>query len=107
MTEKQIEELRAEIAELRTVAYEAADIQAIRKLQHQYGYYLDKCLYQQVVDLFDENGTIVFFGGIYKGKPGLKRLYLDRFRQTFTGGRNGPIRGYSPPFYTKLTIDSY
>lgn len=104
MTDKQIEELKAEIAELKKVAYEAADIQAIRKLQHQYGYYLDKCLYQQVVDLFDENGTIVFFGGIYRGKPGLKRLYLDRFRKTFTGGRNGPIRGYLMRWFP--TIDN-
>jgi SnoaL-like domain len=94
--DSEIAALKAEIAELKTVVYQTADVQAIRNLQHIYGYYLDKCLYQQVVDLFDDDGEIVFFGGIYKGKPGLKRLYLERFRKNFTGGRNGPIHGYPP-----------
>lgn len=86
MTGKQIEGLKA-------VAYNSANVEAVRKLQHLYGYYLEKCLCQQAVDLFDDNGTIVFFGGIYHWKPGLKRLYLHQFRKTFTGGRNGPIKG--------------
>ena len=89
-----LQELKAEVAELRAVAHNANDIESIRKLQHQYGYYLDKCLYQQVVDLFDDNGSITFHGGIYRGKAGLKRLYLERFRKGFTNGRNGPVHGY-------------
>lgn len=68
--------------------------QEVRKLQHQYGYYLDKCLYQEVVDLFADDGDIYFCGGLYKGKEGVKRLYLGRFRQRFTEGFNGPVFGF-------------
>jgi len=29
-------------------------VHAIRRLQHAYGYYLDKCLYDDVVELFTD-----------------------------------------------------
>lgn len=70
------------------------DAQAIRKLQHAYGYYLDKCLYDEVVDLFADSGEVRFMGGAFRGKAGLRRLYCDRFRQNFTGGYNGPVHGF-------------
>src|SRR5579862_3443080 len=70
------------------------DAQAIRKLQHAYGYYLDKCLYDEVVDLFAPTGEVHFMGGAFKGKPGLRRLYCERFRRNFTGGHNGPVYGF-------------
>ena len=70
------------------------DAQAIRKLQHAYGYYLDKCLYDEVVDLFADGGEVRFMGGAFKGKAGLRRLYCDRFRKNFTGGYNGPVYGF-------------
>lgn len=69
------------------------DVQAIRKLQHAYGYYLDKGLYEQVVDLFAEDGEVVFMGGLYKGKAGQRRLYIENFRKRFVGGREGPRKG--------------
>jgi hypothetical protein len=90
---EEVATLRAELEQVKAVAYNAADALAVRKLQHIYGYYLDKCLYEQVVDLFDENGTVVFHGGIYRGRAGAKRLFIDRFREVFTGGRNGPVHG--------------
>jgi SnoaL-like domain len=55
------------------------DVLAIRNLQHAYGYYLDKCLYDEVVDLFADDGQVIFIGGIYKGKSGVARLYTGRF----------------------------
>src|SRR6266567_597218 len=66
------------------------DTLAIRNLQHAYGYYLDKCLYDEVVDLFAEEGEVIFIGGVYKGKKGAARLYAGRFRNNFAGGKNGP-----------------
>lgn len=68
--------------------------QAVRTLQHQYGYYLDKCLYQEVVDLFAEDGNVYFCGGLYKGKEGVHRLYVGRFRKRFTADLNGPVFGF-------------
>jgi hypothetical protein len=70
------------------------DVAAIRNLQHAYGYYLDKCLYDEVVDLFAETGEARFMGGVFQGKEGARRLYCERFRERFTGGYNGPMRGF-------------
>jgi hypothetical protein len=84
---QRVEQLTEEVARLH-------DAQAIRKLQHAYGYYLDKCLYDEVVDLFAEDGEVRFMGGAFRGKPGLRRLYCERFRKNFTGGHNGPVFGF-------------
>ncbi|KAL1963720.1 hypothetical protein VTN77DRAFT_7924 [Rasamsonia byssochlamydoides] len=67
----------------------------VRKLHHKYGYYLDKCLYEEVVDLFADHPdtSVQFLGGRFKGKAGARRLYIDRFMKHFTG-RNGPLHGF-------------
>ena len=67
----------------------------MRRVQFAYGYYMDKGLYQEVVDLFAEDGEVRFMGGVFRGKHrGIKRLYIDRFRSTFTHGRNAPAYGF-------------
>jgi hypothetical protein len=81
------------IAELEQRLGKVEDLLAIRNLQHAYGYYLDKCLYDEVVDLFAEDGEVIFIGGVYKGKKGAARLYAGRFRNNFAGGKNGPTFG--------------
>ncbi len=68
------------------------DLNAIRKLQHSYGYFMDKGLYDEVVDLFTEDGELRFMGGVFKGRAGLHRLYCERLRPGFTG-KNGPAFG--------------
>jgi hypothetical protein len=71
------------------------DVNAIRKLHHAYGYYLDKCIYEEVVKLFADDSEVHFNGGIYIGKDkGVRRLYIDNFSQNFTGKKNGPIYGF-------------
>ncbi|MGI4876603.1 MAG: nuclear transport factor 2 family protein [Janthinobacterium lividum] len=69
------------------------DIQSVRKLQFKYGYYMDKGLYDEVVDLFADDGELHFMGGIFRGRAGLRRLYCDRLRTSFTHGHNGPVYG--------------
>lgn len=69
------------------------DTLAVQNLQHAYGYYIDKCLYDEVVELFAEDGEVIFIGGRYLGKAGAARLYTGRFRQSFAGGKNGPSFG--------------
>lgn len=66
----------------------------VKKLQYLYGYLINKCMYDQVVDLFTDDGEVHFFGGIYRGKAGVRRLYVDRFRKSFTHNNNGPIDGF-------------
>lgn len=70
------------------------DVNAIRHLHHAYGYYIDKCLYDEVVELFSDTSRITFLNGVYIGRAGARRLYCDWFREHFTGGHNGPAYGF-------------
>src|SRR5271165_324321 len=70
------------------------DINQIRRVQYTYGYFIDKSQYNEVVDLFAESGEVWFLGGIYRGKAGVRRLYIERFQTQFTQGHNGPRYGW-------------
>jgi SnoaL-like domain len=70
------------------------DIHQIRRIQYSYGYFIDKSQYNEVADLFSDNGEVWFLGGIYKGKAGVRRLYIERFQTHFTQGHNGPRYGW-------------
>ena len=86
--EKKLEEMNNRVGILE-------DTQAIINLHHAYGYYIDKCLYEDVVDLFADDGEVHFFGGIFRGKEqGVRRLYVGNFLQGFTGGKPGPVYGF-------------
>ena len=58
--EREVESMKAHIGQLE-------DSNAIRKLQYAYGYYLDKCLYEETVALFANDCEVRFMGGIWKG----------------------------------------
>jgi len=70
------------------------DIHAVRTLHFKYGYYIDMCLYDEACDLFANDGEVRFLNGVYKGKAGVRRLYCEWFRNLFTKGKNGPVRGF-------------
>jgi hypothetical protein len=70
------------------------DIHQIRRVQYTYGYFIDKSQYNEVVDLFADDGDVWFLGGIYRGKAGVRRLYIERFQKQFTQGHNGPRYGW-------------
>ena len=89
-----VESLQKQLADMSYQLGMVQDTLAIRNLQHAYGYYLDKCLYLEVVDLFADDSRVIFNGGIYLGKAGVKRLYVDLFQNTFTNGKNGPLPGF-------------
>ena len=61
-------ELEKQVDQLTTRLQLLEDHNAIRKLHHAYGYYIDKCLYEDVVNLFADGGEVHFSGGVYKGK---------------------------------------
>ncbi len=92
---KREDELKGQVERLTNQLGIVEDTDAIRKLQHAYGYYLDKCIYEEVVDLFADDGEVHFNGGIFIGKDkGVRRLYIDNFSEGFTGKKNGPIFGF-------------
>ena len=70
------------------------DKDAIKTLHYKYGYYIDKCMWVEAVDLFADDCEVRFANGIYRGKAGAHRLYVGWFQKLFTGGYNGPIYGF-------------
>jgi len=72
------EALEAQVVFLTEQLTRLQDIEEIKQLQYKYGYYMDKCLYKQVVSLFADNpdARVTWMGGIWKGKSGVKRVYV-------------------------------
>jgi hypothetical protein len=67
-----LEELQARIQRLE-------DIKQIEHLQKIYGYYSDYGEWRKIVDLFADNDPSVEEAarGVYKGKEGIRRYYMD------------------------------
>jgi hypothetical protein len=92
--DNQVQALLARVEALERRAGVLEDTNQIRHLQHTYSYYLDKGLYNEIVDLFSDTGSVSFLGGRFRGKTGARRLYCGRLRARNTGGKNGPVYGY-------------
>ena len=63
------------------------DAAQIRALQYKYSYYMDKFMFDEIVDLFAEDAELRFMGGIFRGKAGARRLYGGG------SGLKGPVDG--------------
>ena len=81
------DDLAARVAVLEAEVGRLADVDAIRKLQHAYGYFMDKCMFAEIVDLFADDCELRFMGGVFRGKDGARRLYGGG------SGLNGPVDG--------------
>jgi len=86
--------LKKQVRKLTRQMTRMEDIHAIRQLHFIYGYYIDMCLYQETVELFARNGSVRFLNGVYQGRAGVQRLYIDWFQRSFTKGHNGPVYGF-------------
>lgn len=76
------------IAGISQAADRIADYNALRNLQQIYGYYTDKALWDQVVDLFAEDGSLELgLNGVYVGKDSIRK-YL----YSLTGGKPGLLK---------------
>lgn len=77
------------VQEIEHRATRIADINELRNLQRIYGYYVDKALWDQVVALFTEDGTMELgLNGVYAGKERIRR-YL----YSLSGGTPGLAPG--------------
>lgn len=66
---------RVELADLQRRATRLADEQTIENLQRIYGYYVDRAQWDQVADLFADDGTLeIGLQGVYVGKQHLRRF---------------------------------
>jgi hypothetical protein len=80
---------RDRLAAIESRATGVSDINEIENLQRAYGYYVDKMLWDHVVDLFAEDGTLELgMSGVYVGKQSI-RDYL----YSMSGGKQGPLEG--------------
>jgi hypothetical protein len=81
--------LDAQVAQLEAEAARAEDVSEIKRLQRAYGYYLDAAQWDQMADLFADNGSIeIGLDGVYVGKERV-RQYLH----ALGGGSVGLKRG--------------
>jgi hypothetical protein len=80
---------RERLATIDRRAMRVDDVNAIENLQRSYGYYTDKMLWEHVVDLFTDDGTLeIGDSGVYVGKDSIRR-YL----YALSGGEQGPLEG--------------
>ena len=81
--------LTSRIAELEKKAQRLKDINAIKRLQRSYGYYVDNEMWDQVVDLFSNDGTLeIGLDGVYIGKD-----HIRRYLYALSGGKPGLSAG--------------
>ena len=67
---------RLDVLEAQVVA--AEDVAAIKRLQRQYGYYVDKGMWEDVADLYAENAVASYPAGTYVGYDSIrKHLYMN------------------------------
>lgn len=84
-------------AERRLAALEARvgrleDRAKIENLTRAYGYYVDKQLWDQVSDLFSDDARVEIAGrGVYLGKAGVRRLFVDSMGGGQIGLRPGAL----------------
>ena len=65
------------------------DYNTVRNLQQQWGYYVDKALWDDATDLFTDDGSIELgLNGVYVGKPAIRK-YL----YSLSGGKPGLLKG--------------
>ncbi|NBC35460.1 nuclear transport factor 2 family protein [Novosphingobium sp. FSY-8] len=87
-------QLEAQVAAMAVRLQRQEDEAAIRRLHHAYGYFMDYCWYDEVIDLFARDGEAVFLSGVYRGHASLRRLYVDFLGTAYTGGARGPVHGF-------------
>lgn len=75
MSEDRIAALEARLDALTNQVGRHDDVLAVRNLQFAYGYFMDKCMFPEIVDLFSDDAELRFMGGLFKGKEGARRMY--------------------------------
>jgi acetyl esterase/lipase len=70
--------LEARLAALEAQVVAAEDVAAIKRLQRQYGYYVDKGMWEDVADLYTNDAVANYPAGTYIGHDSIrKHLYMN------------------------------
>jgi hypothetical protein len=69
--------LEQRIVQLERELQELQDVEAVKKLMRAYGYYLDKGLWDQVVDTFSDDAQVEISGrGVFNGRERIEDLFI-------------------------------
>ena len=62
------------------------DIEAIKRLQKAYGYYVEHWMYEEIIDCFSDGPGVYlnWIEGVWKGKEGVKRYFTHGGKATPT-----------------------
>jgi SnoaL-like protein len=80
------------------------DANAIRRLHQAYESRLDRGMYEEVAGMFTDDAEIVYSGGVFTGKAGIRRLYCDHFASGRTGRKIEPAPGFETDPAQQLDI---
>lgn len=87
--------LLARLDELEGRLTRLEDIEAIKRVQRAYGYYLDKGLWDEMLELFTEDGSIeIASRGLYRGKAQVRRLIRDIIGKGVDGLPHGRLNNH-------------
>ncbi len=70
------------------------DAGAIRRLHQEYESCLERGMYEEVVGMFDEEAEVVYNGGVFAGRAGIRRLYCAHFASGGAGKKIQPPPGF-------------
>ncbi|MGH8220014.1 MAG: nuclear transport factor 2 family protein, partial [Steroidobacteraceae bacterium] len=83
--------IEQEVSHLQTQAARVEDVSDIERLQRAYGYYLDAAQWDQMADLFADDGSIeIGLDGVYRGKERV-RQYLHALGHGHVGLSYGEL----------------
>jgi hypothetical protein len=80
------------------------DANAIRRLHQEYESRLDRGMYEEVAGMFADDAEVVYNGGLFTGKEGIRRLYCDHFASGRTGRKIEPAPGFETDPAQQLDI---
>ena len=77
--------LQQRLDQLETEVTRGEDVRAIKKLQRSYGYYVDKCMWDDVANLFAADAVANYPNGVFVGRPSIREHLI----KNIGGGKIG------------------
>jgi len=88
--------LKSQIGRLSNRVGNLEDADRVRRLHQAYESRLDRGLYEDVVAMFADDAEVVYNGGLFRWKQGVRRLYCGHFASGLTGKKIEPAPGFEP-----------
>ena len=96
--------LKDQLAQLSGRIGSLEDANAIRRLHQTYESRLDRGMYEEVAGMFADDAEVVYNGGRFAGKDGIRRLYSEHFASGRTGRKIEPAPGFDQDPAQQLDI---